>query len=35
MTQRTLSIGGAAGTDFAVVQIRAGRGEHIILAGRR
>lgn len=34
MTQRTLIIGGATGIGFAVAQLLAGRGEHVILAGR-
>lgn len=34
MTQRTLVIGGATGIGFAVAQLLAARGEHIILAGR-
>lgn len=34
MTQRTLIIGGATGIGFAVAQLLADRGEHIILAGR-
>lgn len=34
MTQRTLIIGGATGIGFAVAQLLATRGDHIILAGR-
>ncbi len=34
MTQRTLIIGGATGIGFAVAQLLAGRGGHVILAGR-
>lgn len=34
MTQRTLIIGGATGIGFAVAQMLAARGDHIILAGR-
>lgn len=34
MTQRTLIIGGATGIGFAVAQLLAKRGDHIILAGR-
>ena len=34
MTQRTLIIGGATGIGFAVAQLLAKRGNHIILAGR-
>lgn len=34
MTQRTLIIGGATGIGFAVAQLLAERGEHVILAGR-
>lgn len=34
MAQRTLIIGGATGIGFAVAQLLAMRGEHIILAGR-
>ena len=34
MTQRTLLIGGATGIGFAVAQLLAKRGNHIILAGR-
>ena len=34
MTQSTLIIGGATGIGFAVAQLLATRGEHIILAGR-
>ncbi|MGC6096709.1 SDR family NAD(P)-dependent oxidoreductase [Citrobacter portucalensis] len=34
MTQRTLIIGGATGIGFAVAQLLAMRGDHIILAGR-
>ena len=34
MTQRTLIVGGATGIGFAVAQLMATRGDHIILAGR-
>ncbi|MCW8354213.1 SDR family oxidoreductase [Citrobacter portucalensis] len=34
MTQRTLIIGGATGIGFAVAELLAKRGDHIILAGR-
>lgn len=34
MTQRTLIIGGATGIGFAVAVLLAGRGGHVILAGR-
>lgn len=34
MTQRTVIIGGATGIGFAVAQLLATRGDHIILAGR-
>ena len=34
MMQRTLIIGGATGIGFAVAQLMATRGDHIILAGR-
>lgn len=34
MMQRTLIIGGATGIGFAVAQLMATRGGHIILAGR-